>query len=1462
MPTPRHNFKRPGLLRAGFQYQDLAAIETLIDFYRQPSLYQWIQVDAEDQSFRSIEDIVACRSDGLYELTQVKFTSDPEFAANSLSWGWLTHKSKSGMSLLQKWADTTLYHVNNSSLSRAALKTDRIPDESFCACLTGKRVKYALLTENDRTVVEAQLGSSEIAEAFFNNFEFQHSQPRLDDLEDKLWSRVSSDTDRGGWHTFRSHVQRWSTLKRSPEPDGRIRHFHLRDAFSVERSRPLPQNFLVPQNYVIPDDDFHHSFMEEISRTKGVTVLWGSPGKGKSTYLSHCVQTLDSKEIVYVRHHYFLSLSDRSEGRFHYHAIRQSFEHQLRDSIPDLNSRQISLGELLESTACRLKSEDKQLLVIVDGLDHVWRDHKDREDMEALFEALLPVPDNMRLVVGTQKIASEFLPARLLSELPVEDWTELPLMSCDAVHQWLLFHCNTGRMELEIPSHTDCKSVLRGVVQAFHTISHGLPLHLIYSFENMMLSGKPVWADDISGLPECPDGDIRKYYTSLWQRLKPKSKAILHVLAGLQFGPPPFAMHDCFGHGNDTLEALAELGHLLSRRELDVSPFHGSLFAFLRDQDGHAESFIVHAPDVLAWLENGAPDYWRWAWLWVTRAQLGDPHDLLHGPSREWAIQSLATGYPVEQLATILDQAEVAAFDAFDLPRFHALRSLSDRVRNGPEFQTHEWPLFQEVAVSMSSDPHVTALLGRDLHQLPSELIPLAVRSAHSTVRRHSVTAAISELNRRMSNKENYFPEQVDDNQQAANAIMAVAAHGGPDQQSRVVTFTKRTEDTDSLISAYAKESLQSGNLENVLEVAKHWSGPIFDCDVLVALCFEGLPAKSWLVLDALSHPATRCLYVLKGCVAIKPRPDLDLSDLFADREYHRPELAHQLGDALHNLFFFLLATVLSGSSPTKNPTIPANSETGWLARAIRKLECMAVEVGQEWRSSGIWPTLADLYGSFDLPPDPSEPRNRSWQSAGFRLGLRTIAVDVCTIAIALQPDRVITENDAKLVVISPYWADEAWLDVFTSRRLGLHEPAAIQAIVQRMSTTLDNTITEFNELSNIRIKLALLAYDHQLFDIAQTELEHAIGCLLGYGYRKDLYANDILESLDLLAQNGDQEAMPTLLSLAGAFEAICDYTDGDETDYARRNYHAMIATYFPHHAAMCYANLIRGEEWGYAESLAGAVAHAEWISSESGQALLETFITPAEIRVLEQGGSHVAENALKVARRRTGRTISLSEQDEQEEQTQRSSALTGRDDDSPEPPDPDPIAFAPEEVFEFLDAVADMRDYDRKPDLVIKWFKHWEGAGKAEEILNCLEQGFSGSAARTLHFRGTLDAAFDLAIRTRGRMHAFQWLVRAQTQDAGWSRWMSTEADARTRLRNVVTYYGARWKEFIIKTARPEFRGDAGRNGLVIGLSRLVFFLIEIGENDLARRYAFEMVRIFKEELSEQPIREPDWAQ
>ena len=56
--------KRAAITRSGFEYQDLIGIEVLIKFYRDPTLYHWVELESEDPQVGSLDDIVASRTDG------------------------------------------------------------------------------------------------------------------------------------------------------------------------------------------------------------------------------------------------------------------------------------------------------------------------------------------------------------------------------------------------------------------------------------------------------------------------------------------------------------------------------------------------------------------------------------------------------------------------------------------------------------------------------------------------------------------------------------------------------------------------------------------------------------------------------------------------------------------------------------------------------------------------------------------------------------------------------------------------------------------------------------------------------------------------------------------------------------------------------------------------------------------------------------------------------------------------------------------------------------------------------------------------------------------------------------------------------------------------------------------------------------------------------------------------------
>ena len=1451
-----HDYKTPGLIRAGFQYQDLVAIEVLINFYRQRNLYAWVQLDAEDRAFRAVEDVVACRPDGLYELTQVKFTADPDNPANSLSWAWLTTSTGAGKSLLQKWAETTLHHKATGTLARAALKTDRVPDVAFAKCLGGTKVDYALVSTEDRALVEKQLGSLEAAKSFFDSFEFVHSQPRLDDLEDTLWSKIASDTDRGGWCLFRAQVQLWSTRRRQPAPDGRIKYIHLRQVFSVERSKPLPQDFLVPLTYSVPDEHFHRSFAKRITGSDGVTVLWGPPGRGKSTYLSHCIATADRKRAVWIRHHYFLNLKDRSEGRFHYHAIARSLEHQLRKAIPYLNGSRRDLGGLLEAVALRLQSEGRKLIVVVDGLDHVWRDHRDHEDMEALFDALLPLPTNTRLVVGTQKIANEHLPAKLLNALPSKSWTELPLMSEVAVHRWLHLQDEAGRLNVEMARWQTRGQAVRAIARVFHDISQGLPLHLIYSFEGVARVGNAITAEAVTALPACPTGDIRDYYRSFWERISTKARTTMHVLAGLEFGPPPFAMHDCFGRSDESLEALGEINHLLDYRETEVRPFHGSLFAFVRDLPEHEVTLRAHASDVVAWLEACAPVYWRWAWLWITKAQIGNQTDLLASPNRDWAISSLVAGFPIEQIITILGHAENAAFEAFDLPRLIGLRSLKKRALNAPEFQTDQWPIFLEVAASLSDDPNVKTILRTELHRAPSSLMSFIVRSADESIRVDVARAAIDELNRRITHLGD--DEMVDGDQQAelARSIVAVVANDNHENaQHCVFTYARRSPNPDALIASYAKASVLASNFDNVFAAGERWSRHDLDRDVLAALCLEGLAPAAKPELKALTHPAVRCFETLKGDDATKRRSltNRNLSRLFVGGSGPDAMSAAEMGGALYETFYAALAAGLSGGKAPGWSKIPEDVEATWLRGAVVALERLAERIVEGWKTSRQWPTLQGIYRAFELKPPTSRDRDVQRWYVAIRLALRDLAVDLCTIAIGLVPNAHIDVDDIESASRSPFWLDELWLETFSDRRLPLHTPNAAEAFVEKVTHYLDSTVMEFNERATTAAKLALFAFDNGLVPLAQKELRRAVGCLLGYGWHKDMFAFEVLESLDLLAKNGNAEAQRALLELAGEFEAITDYTDHDETDHAREYYYEAIAAHFPERVPSCYAHLIRDEEWRYAEALAIAFARTDYAASWTGRALLETYIVPSETRALENIDSTLRTatgTALVTVQRKTGRAI------EEEPAKKEIATESGKAEVSA----PDPRDFPPGMLQGYLSATRNVDGYDDRRKLVIEWLRFWEAAGRVDEMLTDYE-----ATSDTKHFldlEHTLDVAFEIALKKQGRSKAFPWIVRAHVTRYGWGApWLSSSDEAQSRMRSVAQYYRRRWQEFIRSTTKPTFAALAERDNIVVGMSRLVFFLVEVGEQSIAQSCALEMAKVFKEELAEQPIEVPEWS-
>lgn len=187
-------------------------------------------------------------------------------------------------------------------------------------------------------------------------------------------------------------------------------------------------------------------------------------------------------------------------------------------------------------SATNLAVKGQRLYIVVDGLDHVWRDTQRVDQLNHLFNELLPLPPYVSLIVGTQRVPDEQLPGKLLTIANDDDWIEIPRMDEVAVHRWVVQQDKARPLILRFdPTPQQRTEMIDDIARAFFGISQGHPLHLIYAYEGLIRAGHPTSAEEIKLLPPCPDGDIRVYYRGPWVRLSADAKNALHMLAGSDF---------------------------------------------------------------------------------------------------------------------------------------------------------------------------------------------------------------------------------------------------------------------------------------------------------------------------------------------------------------------------------------------------------------------------------------------------------------------------------------------------------------------------------------------------------------------------------------------------------------------------------------------------------------------------------------------------------------------------------------------------------------------------------------------------------------------------------------------------------------------------------------------------------------------------------------------------------------
>lgn len=1447
--------KFTAITRAGYEYQDLVGIEMLIRHYRDPALFEWVQLESDDPSVKSLDDVVAKRMDGAVEYVQVKFTVDP--AEHALDWDYLLSKKEKGTSMLAKWAKSFARAKANGPIHSAQLKTNRIPSRVFAACMNGRSINLSKVPATTRASIETECGGASSAVDFFNVFAFDTGLPDLDRYEAQLRDRlVPTDTDSAGWLLLRNEVTRWAILQREPPPDGKIRREHVVRLISKKRPRPLRQDFFVPEGYEPPSPIFDNDLRKRVADpATPLTVLWGTPGRGKSTYLSHLSQELQTGGDAVIRHHYFLLAEDTSTNRASYADIAMSLYEQLFSRYPEFTAGVTedsdNLKRGLAIAADNLAHEGKRLYLIVDGLDHVYRDTHRTDQLNHLFNALFPLPANLALIVGTQRVADDQLPSRLLLNATPSDWIEIPRMDEVAVRHWL--ETQDRSRSIAVRRNDRRAEEIDKISAALFKISQGHPLHLIYAFEGLIRSGEPVDEDIVLALPRCPDGDIRTYYKGLWIRIAERSRAVLHALAGSDFFWPSAGIRQCIGE-------FGEIAFLLEPHNSGMMPFHGSIFAWVRERDDHRESYEVLLPKIVPWLEKDAPEYWRWGWLWLTQARAGNTTPLLTGTTRAWAVNSLACGWPETQIQNILAAAEALAFAALDFAATVRLRSIKTRVSNVREYQAWDFGAFRGAALSIADNRQQALNLLDSLEELTNDELAALARHGPEALRNELVEGCFMELVRRIDTWIVLRHRPFDDFEKLTRAFLEVAALVGAERVPRVMKFLRGYKKPEPYVARYIELLARMHSLDALSAVGDSLEGTKWAAlrrkiqgHILRAALFVGADPLQRIKKSRFKHSP-----FVAGVLSYKfptHKCEVEIPPAPADplRERSAPADNVDLQRLYIDFFWSVLrAEIASPGRPFAYPGLTRGG-LGFIDTALDGLERCAKSLVSGAMS---WAFSTPFLMAADVPNIPFTGRTESVQAhyLGFRNALNIVALDVHLAGLPNKNLPGIPPDELAAARGSVHWIDEVWIEANAEDRIRYLSEEAADDLLSELTQNLSGTLSEFNERADRWTKYASLSHLYRVGDPGSL-MQRASSCLLGYGYRKDIFAFEVLHSVRDVHAHDPSETERWIGALAPIVDAIVDFTDGDETRHARAEIIDIVAKTQPHLLPKFYVHHLDADEWHLADKSLESFIQIAQLESPEVAALAGTLLDHGTLYELSKR-AQTSATAQTLLERQTAFLGGLHTPRERSYSTP-DRELTPEEKQATEQ---DPNAFASNDFAGIAKAVGDLHfHYSKKKDFLSRWLRHWHAKGKSREALASMKEYFD-SGKRTYGVDELLDVAFEVSLEAEGKDAAYPWLVQAQIRRNGWSSHYTSEEEVEARRRAVACVYPDRWKDFIRDTSVPEEYFAMRGASFSIGFHHLVRFLLVAGQIAEAMKVTAAFVSIFEEETEDQPIPDATW--
>ena len=1443
--------KNSAIIYTAYDYQTLQGVYLLSAWLNSPTEFERVSFEADKESNdapQGIDDIICQRADGKTDFWQVKFTPSPE--KNHLTWNWLlnrTGKTKRSRSILKKLSDAIL-RVSSDRLGNVILLTNKVPDRAMENCINGTKIEYSKIEPETQEIIVNQLGSEEIAISFFAKLDIQHSEGDYHTLDRTVRSELYKHSDDTGINRLLNRSRQWAMFKNSPTDDGWIYLHHVREILSSKRPEPIPEIFTVSPQYCLPDDKFHNDLINQICSSKGdIISLTGKPGIGKSTYLSYLCQTLEDMEVPLIRHHYFLSLGDTTDDRLSPRVVAESFLHQIQSvhhkaNVDSLNPE--DLREAIEKCAKYYQEQNKPFVVLIDGLDHVWRDNaRNKKPLDEIFRQLLPIVENMVLLVGTQPVDIKLLPDLLLTFSPKKDWIWLPAMTGNSIFEFLKYQVDSGRIQLNC--HEDqIEEEIQTAAEKLLNITTGYPLHVIYSYEFLAQNGKTLSSWEIEKLPPCSNNNIETYYQKLWKNLTHKQRDVLHLCSGFQFAWPRNAIGLILDDLNDDYPSVDAVTHMLFEGIAGIRPFHESLVVFVRNLSDHQTQINTLLPHVCKWLDNGAPSHLKDAWLWSSIARTGDTSSLREGISRDWLLDHLIEGFPIKTSIRLLSEAETYAFKELNYAEAYKHRALKTRLLNGPEFQTWDEPSLRTLSLVNASDSAIDQEISSQNEYSPTKLAILSIALWYRRDNKRAVIIAQKAIDRYRS--KNKLLNSNNRQSEEAETTLIIQAGVLTDTLNYDALFKRDSFSNwpDAYVNALKEACITKRDIDLLIKARKNlahnsiYYARNIELSTIRISIIEDADISARTEYDLFTHQKLSALIKI-----ISKNNYFNIQTyIFEPQNSSSVEIDGSL--SYHQWFFSSLITRLE-----------AEGDFSWLpVQATNKDADISIHfnVLNELADSAAQKLITDDSLSFDymcsLLPKKSLLDEIQWETRSADILFKREWIEISADCHLLTTKSQISLEMLDTVVDSENFRMD-WLRLwYKDVGLKLLDDDAVKRLSElelaRQSTELEETI----EYSNSNLELAKIACRHGDRNLFYKHLRISWDYVLGYGHHKDHTIFDVLTAIKYLSTALPDEALKLLERISPIVFNVSEFTDGDGTRHSKHSISSLLASLNPQTAASIYEQELKDGEWYYSEETLSSLVKNSDFSLPIVRRLFLTGLHSDCYLTLQKLIDSDNQSAVDIAEEVENQLGIEIIYELKEEKTSNTSL---------EKININPADYPPQCLEDLIFA---LKGKYSTSDFWKVWYEYWVKQGKETELVDILHPIVSSLTDRLDDKRQLIDKLFISQKKLKGKTKAFGLLVAAHNAMNGWSDWYERSGSSLNRLKILSEVYPNRIDEFIKLTTEQPYSWLDKFGKLIIPNDKLVFLLTESGRTAEAVEFVGVMIDKLEEDTRNLSLNKPDW--